>query len=371
MKKLLVILLLLSLVGCAQQAEPPAAPEPPPVAAEEPSPVYTDWSKLTPYAPAEEIYSYHAGYHADGVFEPRDDYGALLPYIGKYAAMDEYVIDSLPTRGLVTDKGELVSGPVYAHINFFGEFLLLGRGDPEAYGGDVFTDLSYFLTLAAADGRWARELGRCYCVNYGRGLLMTADADGSLTLWNADGESVARFDAAALAPFLGEGLFWGFESGSYVDWTDDRLGYVLTYYADGRYYEDGLRLYLDFASGEILTEPPAGYPAEIDYSALETNEPEPPEIEGVSYLEPITDELTGETYFYGFCPGDGSHDDWRYSLFDAAGRVLVEDADLLRFETSLIVRAGLCSTLEDGCFCYRSLHDGSLVFRRILRTNSD
>ena len=72
MKKLLAILLpLLLLAGCAAPSEPDAAP---PVDAkpEAISPVYTDWSKLTPYEPPAAVYTLHAGYRADGAFAPRD-----------------------------------------------------------------------------------------------------------------------------------------------------------------------------------------------------------------------------------------------------------------------------------------------------------
>ena len=36
-----------------------------------------------------------------------------------------------------------------------------------------------------------------------------------------------------------------------------------------------------------------------------------------------------------------------------------------------MVRAGLVSTAENGAFYYRSLMDGSLIFRRPIRSNSD
>ena len=53
MKRLTVSLLaLILLAGCASPAPEPA-PEPEPL-----SPVYTDWSKLTPYEPAKEQYAY-------------------------------------------------------------------------------------------------------------------------------------------------------------------------------------------------------------------------------------------------------------------------------------------------------------------------
>ena len=122
MKKLIAawLLPLLLLAGCAPQAETSVVqPD------DTGSPVYTDWSKLTPYEPQSPVYTYHAGYCGADRFQPRDDYGALLPYIGRYASMEQYVINTLPFYGLVTSSGELVSDPVYARINFFDDFLIL------------------------------------------------------------------------------------------------------------------------------------------------------------------------------------------------------------------------------------------------------
>jgi len=372
MKRLIAALLfLLMLAGCTVR---PSAQEEHETQAdkENASPVYTDWSKLTPYEPAIDIYTYHAGYTADGPLEARGDYGALLPYIGKYSVMERYVIDALPFYGLVTDKGEIVSEPVYARINFFDGFLLLYRGDPSgATGGDAFAGGTYSRTLAAPDGRWVRELEDSYYVAYGGGLLLTAEEDRSLDLWNTDGEIISHFDGSAFAPWLGESFIWGEEGGPYIDWTDDRVGYLMSYHVnDAEKYPGGLRLYLDFAEGTVSEEPPEGYPAEIDYSAFEDRYPVPPQIKGCNYLEPVTDIVTGETYFHGYYR-DGESKQGRYALFNGSGRLLVDNADLWRFETFIIVGAGLCSTVEDGCFCFRSLADNSLVFRRFMRTNSD
>lgn len=375
MKKLLALLLALTLAGCAARVESPAAPEAepvpeppgatePPAAAEAPSPVYTDWSKLTPYEPAKEIYTYHAGYRADGSFEPRGDYGALLPYVGKYSVMEQYVIDELPLYGLVTDKGELVSGPLYSSVYSYDGFFLLYRG-----GGDAYSGGRQACTLAASDGRWAHELERGHYIASGFGLLLTAAADDSIDVWNADGEVVTRFDGAVFAPYFGEGSLWDGETGPFIDLADDKVAYAVAYIVNDEYVEDGVRLYLDLASGAVLTEPPEGYPRELDYEALEGDLSAPPEIERNGYLERIVDEVTGETYFCGFCPDGGGL--WHETLFDSAGRDLLGGECLWEVEGYVIVRAGLCATEEDGCFCLRSLADNSLVFRYRTRTNSD
>ena len=360
MKRLLAMLPLLILIGCAAPAGPEAAP-PVDVEPETGSPVYTDWSKLTPYEPPQPVYTFHAGYRADGAFEPRDDYGALLPYIGRYSTMERYVIDYLPLFGLVTGKGELVSDPVYMGARFLDGFLLLDR---ETSGGTLSR------TLAAADGRWAHELGDSRYLRSGFGLLMTVTSGGDLDLWNADGEAVAHFDSALFTSRFGEDLNWGEEGGPFIDWVDDKVGYAVSYRVNGEYQDEGVRLYLDFSSGAVTDVPPKGYGAEIDYAAIMSDAPEPPAVEDSIYLDPIADQVTGETYFYGYCRGGGDADG-RYALFDGEGRLLIENCDLMRFEQSLIVRAGLCSIVEDGCFCFRSLTGGALVFRYPMRTNSD
>lgn len=381
MKKLFAALLFLLLIaGCT--VKPAQAPSPSPEeekyqeTEQEPgptqvSPVYTDWSKLTPYEPLSKVYTYHAGYRTDGVFEAREDYGALLPYIGKYSSMERYVIDKLPFYGIVTDKGELVSDPTYARVEFRDDFLILYRGDPEGVtGGDSFAGGTFSRTLAAADGRWARELSESYLVTAYGGLLMTADIDGSLDLWNRDGEIIMHFDGSIFAEKFGDDFLWGEEGGPFVDWNDDKVGYVLSYLAKDEYLDRPIRMYLDFGSGAVTDAPPEGYPEEIDYSVRYENVPEAPEVDGCNYLDAMTDPVTGETYFYGYVrKGEGERG--VHCLFDRSGNLLLEGVDLDHFETLLILRAGLCSSIENGCFCFRSVTDNELVFRYVLKTNSD
>lgn len=377
---LMLSLLLLPLTGCGTQTEP-----------DEPSPVYTDWSKLTPYEPAQPVYTHHAGYNANGTLEARDDYGALLPYIGKYSAMENYVIGALPFYGLVTSEGELVSDPVYVRIDFHEDFLVLYRGDPMGTGGgDAYAGGTFFRTLAAADGRWVHELTDSYYVGSGSGLLMTSSSDGSLDLWNTDGEVVTHFDSSIFTPWLGEHFTWGEEGGPFINWIDDRVGYVVSNSFNGEYRDRGLRLYLDFTDGTVTDTPPEGYDRELDYEKIAGDTPKPPVVEGCSNLDPVVDQVTGKTYFYGLCrsvkkkaaddaAGEAADDDgdydaednWEYALFDSEGRLLAEKCKPMNMDAPIIVRAGLCSTVEDGSFCFRSLADSTLVFCYPMRSNSD
>lgn len=370
MKRQIVAALLLALLltGCAAQNTPGAELT---QEADPQSAVYTDWSKLTPYAPPQEIYGFHAGYSAYDDFAPRDDYGALLPYVGKYVPMSMYVIEALPLYGIVTSKGELVTEPIYAEIRYFDDFMLLYRGDPEGVsGGDSYAGGRFSRTLAAPDGSWTRELTDSYYVASGKGMLMTASADNSLALWNAQGEVVMRFDGTLFEPYLGENIVWGEEGGPWVDWADERLGYVTSFQVNREYFEQGVRFYLDFTDGSVMAEPPEGYPAEIEYDENILREPAPPKIEGAHGLYPYYDPVTGELYFCGYYSADGEPP-YHPSFFDSEGRLLLEDSSMLYFENANILRAGLCSTIEDGCFCYRSVKDRSLVFRKRMETNLD
>lgn len=359
-----LLALLLLLTGCRSPAPVQATPTPEPTPTPL-SPVYTDWSKLTPYEPTPPLYTLHPGYHAGGL-EARDDYGTLLPYIGKYSGMDRYVIDKLPLWGLVNDKGELVCGPVYARVSCFDDFLLLRRGDPAHYDPEnSYSDGRFSLTLAAPDGSWAHDF-KGTCLGAGHGIALTADLERNLTIWNREGEVAALFDASLFTSRLGEDFSWysGLDYGVRVDWTDAKVGYVLPAFAD-----DPVRLYLDFTTGAVLDAPPPGYGVEIDYEAQESEQPTPPEIEGCKYPQPITDPMTGKTYYYAHYWGERGET----ALFDGEGRLLVADCGMGDFieVAQTIVRGGLCSTLEDDCFCYRSLRDGSLVFRYPMGTNSD
>ncbi|MCR4963033.1 MAG: hypothetical protein K6B40_04050 [Firmicutes bacterium] len=357
-KRIAVLLLLLILAGCGRQQEAL-------------SPVYSDWSKLTPYEPAQTIYTYHPGYSENGALAARDDYGALLPYIGKYSAMDRYVIEALPFYGLVTDKGELVTDPVYSRIDFYDDFLVLYRGDPSGdSGGDAYAGGTFSRTLAAPDGRWAHALTGSYYIGNGHGLLLTAASDGSLDLWNRDGEIVTHFDGAPFTSRFGKGFLWGEEGGPFIDWPDDKVGYVTAYYVDGEEQEQAIRLYLDFTNGTVADTPPAGYPSQMYYTTDADHTPEPPVIQGCNYLQPISDKITGETYFYGLYR-DNENDYGRYALFDSQGKLLLENVEPTRYETSIIVRAGLYSSVENGCFCFREIDGNAPVFCYTLRTNSD
>lgn len=376
LKKLFALILiaaLLTLAGCTVQPAPTPTQEPEPTPTPTPfSPVWTDWSKLEPYEPVTALYTFHAGYCGDGELQARDDYGPLLVYIGKYATMEMYVEPVEPFYGLITDKGELVTDPVYSDIYIYDDFLMLYRGDPDGVsGGDTFAGGTFDRTVAAPDGSWVLELDDEFYVGCDSGLLTTAKADGTLIVRNASCEIVAVFDGALFAEQFGDSFTWGEEGGPYIYWTKDGIGY-----ADAYSLSTGARvqLYLDISEESVSDAPPEGMPEEFDWSWYGADEPEQPVVEGCSYLDTIKDYVTGTYYYYGYYrekPGRPG----RNALFDRDGELICY-RDSLNYPYAYMfeyprICAGLISSIENDCWCYREIDGGELVFRYPMRTNSD
>ena len=369
MKRLIAAILLLSVLilsGCGGASEPTPTPTSAPATTptEEPfSPVWTDWSKLEPYEAATSVYSLHEGYCGDGLFRARDDYGNLLVYAGKIASMD-ITISVLPSAslyGLVTDKGELVTDPVYARLNMFDDFIVLYRADPDGLAEpDVFG--AYSRTIIAPDGSWAIELDDEFCVDVRYGRLTTASPDGTLIVRNAEGEIAARFDGSLFKEAFGDETMWGSDNGGpFIHWAEDGLGY-----ASKIDPSSGARttLYLDLNDGSVSDMPPEGVTEEhYAVSPLSDDWPDPPFVPGFRFSSCIKDGVTGEYYFYGFYR-EKPQDEAVPVVYDAEGRLL-GSGDYPN------IRAGLISSTENDCWCYRRIDGGELVFRRRMTTNSD
>ena len=375
MKRLTIALLaLILLAGCAAPAPEPA-PEPEPV-----SPVYTDWSKLTPYEPVEEQYSYADTYREDGTLQPSGDYGPLLPYIGSYLETDSYM-GPLTALGLVTADGRLVTPPVYAEIemardwltNAYTPFLLLYRGEvtgqyENEWGSWAVGDFN--LTVAAPDGSWVRELPPCY----GGGCLLSGDrlalalTDGSVLILNVDGSTSMSFPASALEPYLGEGFTWQWDGGPSLDWLAD-VGQVWKYdenAPDG----DGIVCWLDPDTGAVTADPPPGY-VEPEYEFQPEASWSFPGYE--SCRDPFADPVTGKLY----CQGTRTDGSTIRDLLDEQGQVILENCKLPYWAMGIEhgwqspwVWADRIACSEDGMFCYYDL-DGTCVFRRTIQTNLD
>ena len=376
MKRLMVDLLALCLLtGCASPAPEPV-PEPEPV-----SPVYTDWSKLTPYEPEKEQYTYADTYREDGTLQPSGDYGTLLPYIGSYLDTDSYM-GPLPTLGLVTADGRLVTPPVYAEIEMvrkdwrertYAPFLLLYRGEVTARHEDEWgswAEGDFHLTVAAPDGSWVRELPPCYGTPQplGGDRLALALTDGSVLILDVEGNTAMTFPASALEPYLGEGFTWQWDGGPSLDWLAD-VGQVWKYdenAPDG----DGIVCWLDPDTGAVTADPPPGY-VEPEYEFQPEASWSFPGYE--SCRDPFADPVTGKLYCQG-THTDGSN---IRDLLDEQGQVILEDCTLPYWVMGIEhgwqspwVWADRIACSEDGMFCYYDL-DGTCVFRRTIQTNLD
>jgi hypothetical protein len=371
MKRLIAAIALLSVLilsGCGASPQPAPtptpAPEPTPTPTEEPfSPVWTDWSKLESYEAATPVYTLHAGYCGEGPFRARDDYGVLLPYVGKYASIDIMysVLPTIPLYGIVTARGEVVTDPVYARLNMFDDFIVLYRGDPDGLAEpDVFG--AYSRTIIAPDGSWAIELEDEFYVDARYGRLTTASPDGTLIVRNAEGEIAARFDGSLFTEAFGEEITWGSDDGGpHIRWAEDGLGRASkTNPGSGAQ----TMLYLDLGDGSVSDTMPEGVTEEHYANATQSEDwPDPPSVPGFRFNSCIKDGVTGEYYFCGYYR-EKPQDEAVPVVYDAEGR-------LLGSGDYPFIRAGLVSSTENDCWCYRRIDGGELVFRYPIRTNSD
>lgn len=369
MKRLLVFLISFCLLtGCGTAPEAETAPPPEPV-----SPVYTDWSRLTPYEADGPLYTYFEPYSGSGDLQPRDDYGPLLPYIGAEPAVDNYIADRLPLYGLVTADGRVVTEPVYASIFVGDDFLLLERGsaqlfqqrDPMLIRGD------FDLTMAAPDGSWVRAVDGYYVYSI-KGLLVTSD-HGDLSYWNGQGELVHHFSVDAFRPYLGDGYIWNDEGGPWLEQADGRVVYLTSYNhspADGA----PLRLYLDLEQNTVRETPPDGYPVEFDYERLYE---ETPEFPGYRNIWAITDPVTGQRYYQAHTDTEGPPE---HHLLSESGEVLLTDFDSLWVPFPQIINGCVAcvdyqnpytAAMAGGTFRWCRLDDGECVFRFPIRSNAD
>ena len=157
--------LALFLTGCKA---PAPAPSGPPEAAESLSPVYADWSRLTPYETPERAEVYPRRDGPRDVLVPAPDYGPLVPFPGAVMTSSWYAGEWVTSYlyGLMTLEGEAVVDPVYSSVT------LLTRGNggdtPDPLPAMVLTrytgekdpetgEAVFRSALAARDGSWVTE----------------------------------------------------------------------------------------------------------------------------------------------------------------------------------------------------------------------
>lgn len=343
------------------------------------SPVYTNWSKLTPYeaGTVEPLYTQYQPYQGDSL-TARDDYGPLLPYVGAIIAVSNYIVDELPLYGLVTSDGRVVTEPVYADIQQVSlgtgkttPFLLLYKGDPtQKLAGRESNAGQFSLTVVSADGKTLRDFDVAGVTAISEDLLAVTTADDSVTVIDAALETRASFPRAMLTSYLGEDYTFDMEAGGGYDlgWKDG-VGYI-------EYFDDTLQdwrrlYYLNPSDGTVSAVPPEGWTAEwpdVDY-------PVPPVIPGYSYLDPIVDLATGITYFYG--PSPENCGDYTTPLMDVFNEDMEQIYTVHRDAPiyNLFLYDGLCASFDHsagtyGTFSYFNA-DGDCVFRYPVRGNAD
>lgn len=356
---------LMLLAGCGAPG-PDSGESPEPV-----SPVYTDWSKLTPYKPAapKPLYSRFEPYQGD-TLTPRSDYGILIPYLGASLSVSNYITDSLPLYGLVTTDGRIVTEPVYASIyavsgytqgRSSAPFLLLQKGDPSAGKGNGRDSLAgeFSCTVAAPDGRWVRDFGIAGTEYVDEAHLAVVQPDNSVTVLDKNGETAAYFSGDAIAPYLRASAspYFGYEGGPSLSSKDGVL------YVEGfdKALEDWRPFcYFNLADSSLSPDPPEGF------------DPEWPEWSGDGSdghgRSPVTDNVTGEIFYYRYDHAGGAADVTLHIL-DGEQRPLlsINDNDSMFYEPS--IWNGLCAAVQDGAFCYYDLNSGECVFRFPLRSN--
>ncbi len=170
-KEYAIVLALVLLSGCTTPTTETPAPTPVETPEVTFSPVYTDWSKLEPYTPADrgEVYIRYWG-EPRFTLTPSPDYGPLVAFRGSAVTghmvgwdLQEWSDDiyySMTDRlyGLMTPDGKVVVEPVYNDVTDIVVKDETGRYDTYP-GARVYTQYAggphrYRYTVSATDGSW-------------------------------------------------------------------------------------------------------------------------------------------------------------------------------------------------------------------------
>lgn len=358
------------LTGCGALASSTPAKNPEPQAV---PPVYTDWSKLTPYEPdtAKALYSKFKPYQGDAL-TARDDYGPLLPYLGAEPAISSYITDRLPLFGLVTADGRVITEPVYANIyaitDYSGNppvsapFLILQKGGPDGgTGNGMMSQAGEFLcTVAAPDGCWVRDFGIAGTVFVDSTHLAVVEPDNSVTVLDKAGKTAAYFPGSAFTPYLNgsSSLYFGEEGDPRLSAKDGVL------YVEG--FDEALEdwrtfCYLNIADDTVSPDPPEGFSDQW------------PEGSGsdTGGYSPLLDPITGTLYYYSRDYIGNAFNRSMLNILSADKHPLLSLSDESYTLYQPLLWDGFCSAVQNGAFCYYDLKSGSCVFRYLLRSNSD
>ena len=166
-----IVLALVLLSGCTTPTTETPAPTPVETPEVTFSPVYTDWSKLEPYTPADrgEVYIRYWG-EPRFTLTPSPDYGPLVAFRGSAVTghmvgwdlqdWSDDIYYSMTDRlyGLMTPDGKVVVEPVYNDVTDIVVKDETGRYDTYP-GARVYTQYAggphrYRYTVSATDGSW-------------------------------------------------------------------------------------------------------------------------------------------------------------------------------------------------------------------------
>ena len=323
------------------------------------------------------MYTYSPHYSGEKL-TPQDDYGMLLPYIGALVDLDDWEPETAYYYGVMDRSGRVVTDPAYDNVSLYGGYLVLTK---LTAAPDDYTSLHY-VTIAAQDGRWVREMGLQQSVTYAiddSGFVACVGLDGEISFVNSDGEITCLVTKEVYAPLVGTDSF-GFDfftmSGDCNVFLSlevyEGLGYlrVMEFTEDAR---EPFYIYLDPVTGAASLAPPEGHAAEPVYVSHEpvdeNGDPIVPDVPGMMSVWATYDDATGELYYEGYA-GDGV----TYSIFDRDGNPVWEDYEMAESVYPLIV-GGTMAFLEQSsgviCFARYDIVTHECIFRCVLRSDSD
>ena len=235
--------LLLLLTACETAVEPSPAvtdrPEPSTAPAVQ---VQTDWSKLTPREPVEEVYErWYEEYREELL--PWEDYGTLIPFAG--ARLDgEWAAGYL--YGLMTMDGKVVVDPVYSEV-YAMNYYELATGETGTFPGYVLVQPTGELdeygnprakyAYAGRNGSWCTAFSDDVMYSAGPDYLLYREAE-QWYLRDQAGALVRSYTAGELGL---EGQPW-----VNIEWCADKAGIQ----SDGT-EGSGEMLVIDGRTGEV------------------------------------------------------------------------------------------------------------------------
>lgn len=255
---LIAIMTVSLLSGCADTTEPSDAsgeapstpmqlvsPTPAPVIASDPnSPVYTNWSKLTPYEPVTEVYS-RLREERITELEPSDGYGTLIPFVGEYLYTEWG--GTIAKYGLITLDGCIVLDAVCDSIwrmdlsgdGGFAYALAVGVRDTE-------DSESYRYSYAIADGsgRWVTDFEFSSVSSDSMGVYARLDKEGEGwgTVVCYDGDMNVVFDSRDFE------VYGDFDELTYVDYGSE--GFCVAAGVGGK--QEKSACFVDIKTGKVL-----------------------------------------------------------------------------------------------------------------------